>query len=59
MNITKIGSLTEQEKEQLVQTGNTLGTLAKAVSTNEVDKIDEETLALIEAIKEVAVKIVG
>jgi len=59
MNITKIGSLTEQEKEQLVQTGNTLGTLAKAMSTGEVDKIDEETLALVEAIKEVATKIVG
>ncbi len=57
MNITKIGSLTEQEKEQLVQTGTILGALAKALSAQEIDELDKESLELVEAIKEVATRI--
>lgn len=59
MDITKIGSLTEQEKEQLVQTGTTLGALAKALSTQEIDKIDKESLELVEAIRDVAARILN
>ena len=57
MNITKIGSLTEQEKGQLVQTGTILGALAKALSAQEIDEIDKESLELVEAIKDVATRI--
>ena len=57
MNITKIGSLTEQEKGQLVQTGTILGALAKALSAQEIDEIDKESLELVKAIKDVATRI--
>ena len=57
MTITKIGSLTEQEKEQLVQTGTILGALAKALSAQEIDELDKESLELVEAIKDVATRI--
>ena len=53
MKITKIAEFTQEEAEALQKAGNILGATAKALAAGEIDIIDDETKALIEALKEV------
>lgn len=53
MEINKVGTFSEEEFEVLKQAGTILGKVATALETKEVDVLNETSLGLVEALKQV------
>ena len=53
MNVTKIGSFTNEEIEALKKAGTIISSAAKAFSAGEITVLDETSKQLLEALKEV------
>lgn len=57
MDVTKIGSFSKREFEDLQVAGRALANAATALEAKEIDKLSEESLELISALEAVIVRI--
>ena len=57
MKVTKVAEFTQEEIEALQKAGSILGATAKAIAAGEIDALNEDTTALIAALKEVLERI--
>lgn len=58
MQITKIGSFTEEEITALSEAGKILGGLAKSLEAGEITVLSDESSDLVKALKDVLTRIV-